>query len=77
MTGRDCAQETAHRKYNKIRNVGMLRGEHAFVAFLLPTWAGKVRAETKKIRDYREGEEGMAKTYFTLTGTRLRGRLCW
>ena len=49
------------------------------MVFLLPIWAGKVRAETKKIRDYREGEEengkdifyiNRDKTYFTLTGTR-------
>lgn len=56
MTDRDCAQETAHRKYNRIGNVGMPRSERAFVVFLLPIWAGKVRAETKKIWDYREGE---------------------
>ena len=30
MTDRDCAQETAHRKYNRIGNVGMPRERTCF-----------------------------------------------
>ena len=49
--------------------------EHAFVVFLLPIWAGKVRAETKKIRDYREGEEGHGKDIFYINRDKAEGKV--
>ena len=49
--------------------------ERAFVVFLLPIWAGKVRAETKKIWDYREGEEENGKDIFYINRDKAEGKV--
>ena len=45
------------------------------MVFLLPIWAGKVRAETKKIWDYREGEEGHGKDIFYINRDKAEGKV--
>ena len=75
MTGRDCAQETAHRKYNRIGDVEMPRGRTCFRGIFIAHLGGEGKGRNKKDSGFPGRRRGHGKDIFYINRDKAEGKV--